>query len=162
MVPRFGRKKLDRYRPSVADIRRNAIAARPLVDKSGVEKGVLRVGIPKRVAEMDWVTAIHISGLGIRGVRLVPGGDAVDCLLNAFTALRALLRPWRGKLNWQGGDPGDIGIPMMITRGYGHAVTAELEDILDRETARVVGRLIQEAEMRRKPAAAENTSGLDS
>lgn len=124
----------------------NTIAVRRLavVGEPGREV-VVTLGKPRPDPKPggDWMCSYLVEGLPDARKRAAHGVDAMQALLMALEAVRVALRAAGLQLAWEGGEPGDAGIPRMVPLFYGLGFAREIERHIDaqiEERARAGGR----------------------
>lgn len=92
---------------------------------------VVTIGTPCPDPEGDWKCSFHVEGLDDSATRDAHGIDALDALLNAIAGARVVLDASSLALSWEGGEPGDTGIPRMVPRFYGWELARQLEEYIE-------------------------------
>lgn len=107
------------------------IFSRTLVDSGGNEVQVA-VGAPRQVSTGFWHCDFTVSGQAPE-VRQAIGLDSFQALFIAVDAIRRIVEESQLQLTWEGGRPGDAGIPRLTSLGLPLAVRRHVENILDVE-----------------------------
>ncbi len=143
------RRKVD----SPAPQRITRVAARRVFrrsDKAG-QRVTLTIGVPRRVARLEWGCAVQITGLTrwLSHPRFVFGVDGVQALHLAMQFASLELELARHKLQWLG-ETADLGLPRFLP-GLPAREQDRLQRIIDREVARFRA-VARRRAARRKPA----------
>lgn len=97
----------------------------------------IRVGKPRKDRSSgDYFCPFVIEGLQEDLVRQAWGIDSMQALHSAMQAIRLMLAPHARKLTWEGGDRGNLGLPMTIPDLFGARFSRRLEVLVERETNR--------------------------
>jgi hypothetical protein len=100
------------------------------VDRSN-DRVIVAVGHPQPDPAGDWRCAFHIEGLDRSGPFEVHGVDALQALSLAIEGVRNVLDSSGLTLSWEGGEPGDIGIPRMAPMFLPVATRRKIERYID-------------------------------
>jgi hypothetical protein len=79
----------------------------------------------------DWECTFVVDGADGSHVASAHGIDGLQALLNALDGVRSALDASGLALSWEGGEPGDHGIPRMVPAFYGRAFAEEIERYID-------------------------------
>lgn len=81
----------------------------------------------------DWMCSFLVEGLPRTRRRAAHGVDALQALLMAVEGVRATLDASGLQLAWEGGEPGDTGIPRTVPLFYGLDFAQKIGRHIDRE-----------------------------
>ena len=95
---------------------------------------IVRVMLPRPSRKGDWECQYQTLGLANGRVRAAYGLDAVQALVLAFGALTKAVRTSGLALTWEGGEPGDDGLPTFVPTFFGKAFSNRLTRLIERET----------------------------
>ncbi len=94
---------------------------------------VVTIGKPRPDPDGDWVCAFRIDGIEDSRRHLAYGVDSIQALLIAIERARIMLDASGLDFIWQGGEPGDTGIPRTVPSFYGLAFARKIERHIERE-----------------------------
>ncbi len=86
------------------------------IDEGSGQELIVSIKRPFRIPEGPYTCRYEITGLGQKRKHEIHGADEIDSLLNALSMVGSWLKginetEFNGLLRWDGGDPGDIGLP---------------------------------------------------
>ncbi len=126
-----------------------AVRRLAVVDEPGREI-VVSIGKPTPDPDGDWMCPFLVEGLDGARRQAARGLDALQALLMAVEGARVTLAGSGLRLAWQGGEPGDTGIPRAVPLFYGLRFAEQIERHLDQAIQRHAPD--PEAERGHKPA----------
>jgi hypothetical protein len=92
------------------------------------------IGKPHPSPDGNWTCPFRVDGIGITGARGTAFGiDGLQALLNAVEGARTTLAASDLSLSWEGGEPGDHGIPRTVPMYYGRAFAEGIERHIDQQ-----------------------------
>ena len=118
------------------------IARRELIDaKEPRRRIIVSLGLPRQVSPGEWQCRVGIDGLSSEPiVKPVSGADSVQALLLAFQYLRLSLKDSKCRLAWPDNaipcPAGDI--PRQVPTALGEEFTERIEQLIERETPRLL------------------------
>ena len=113
---------------------KNVIAMRKFGESTPDGKTVLlRIGKPRKVSDLEWQCAFHISNIGMNEIQMGYGIDAIQALLEAIEGSRIFLESSGKKFLWEGGEEGEVGISRYVPMFYGQDFTKHLNNLIDSE-----------------------------
>jgi hypothetical protein len=118
------------------------IASRTLKDAETGATLVVSLGVPQQVTPEEWTCAFHIDGIPPDEDQQSHGVDGLQALVMAIEGIRVTLARSGRSLTWEGGEPGDHGIPQIVPHAFGLVVSRHLERLLEEEL-RFFGELAQ-------------------
>lgn len=117
----------------------NPIAERRLtiVDDPG-RSVTVTIGRPVEAQPGEWACPFTIDGIpeprSDRGL----GVDGISALLNALHAVRYALDASGVRVSWEGGEPGDTGVPKLMHYAFGFTFSQRMEQLIDDEIQKLV------------------------
>jgi hypothetical protein len=105
------------------------MARRALRRSSGGEVEV-RIGAPEKVPGGEWRCAFQVAISPDSAVQYAYGLDQLQALLMALVGVRAVLDTSGLELSWEGGEPGDHGMPFFVPQYFGLAFSRRLEALV--------------------------------
>jgi hypothetical protein len=99
-------------------------------DSSTVE---VHIHAPVEVAVQEWACKFQVG----EHAQDAFGLDGLQALLMALDGVRAHLSQIP-PTTWQGGEPGDHGVPRMISQAFGLAFSRHMDAIIDKELETLV------------------------
>ncbi len=100
---------------------------------------VLTFGKPRRGPEPSvWRCSFLVEGLAKPRRRVAYGVDSLQALQNAVEGARHLLHTTGLVLTWEGGAPGEIGLPRAIPSFEGSGFAQKIERYIERELKRFI------------------------
>lgn len=123
------------------------IATRPLTsDDPAQPQAEVRLGVPEFVATYEWRCAYQVDlGPGKDAVRHAYGVDAFQALTLALVGIRVHLETSGFTFTYEGGEPGDHGLPSFIPQFYGLEFAQRMEQLVTEETEKYATQLINRA-----------------
>ncbi|HEX2573584.1 MAG TPA: hypothetical protein VH877_28805 [Polyangia bacterium] len=113
------------------------IATRALYEEPGGAEIRVRLGRPEPVSEDEWRCPYRVElGPPAARTRYAHGVDAFQALLMALMGIRAALAESERRLSWQGGEPGDAGIPLLVPQYFGLEFSRRMEQLITTEVER--------------------------
>lgn len=109
------------------------IASRTLKDADTGAVVVISLGAPQQVAAEEWTCAFRIEGIPPDEIQQAHGLDGLQALVLAVEGIRTTLVRSGRSLTWEGGEPGDPGIPQIVPHGFGLIVSRHLEHLINEE-----------------------------
>jgi hypothetical protein len=116
------------------------IASRQLALLPSGRPVLVELDAPRRRRTGEWACAYRIRGLGRARSAQAFGQDSLEALQLALVALRRELEPFGPRLTWTG-EPGELGLPLLIPDFFGGEVRRRLEGLVQRELEREGRRL---------------------
>ena len=94
---------------------------------------IVTIGKPHPDPDGDWACTFRVDGIaGSRGTD-AHGIDGLQALLNAIEGARVALSASGMSLSWEGGEPGDTGIPRTVPMFYGRSFAEGIERYIDQQ-----------------------------
>lgn len=97
----------------------------------------LTIGRPRPDPAGDWICPVHVDGIGDVAQQSGRGVDALQALLNAAEAARYVIDQSGLLLTWEGGEPGDAGLPRIVPTSLGLSFARQIEAHIDRKVQKV-------------------------
>lgn len=123
------RSNMENEAPTLEDpivVRRLSVADDP--DKAVT----VMIGKPHPSPDGNWTCPYRVEGItGARGAAF--GIDGLQALFNAVEGARTTLAASDLSLSWEGGEPGDHGIPRTVPMYYGRAFAEGIERHIDQQ-----------------------------
>jgi len=116
------------------------IASRQLTLVPSGRPVLVELDAPRRRRTGDWACAYRIRGLGHARGGQAAGEDGLEAIQLALVAMRRELEPFGARLTWTG-EPGELGLPLLIPDFFGGEVRRRLEGLVQREIEREGRRL---------------------
>lgn len=91
------------------------------------------IGRPHLGPDGDWICPFLVEGIDASRSNAGHGIDALQALLHALEGVRAELDASGLPLSWEGGEPGDVGVPRMVPIYYGRAFAERIERYIDEQ-----------------------------
>jgi hypothetical protein len=98
---------------------------------------VIRIGQPRPSDPEGWACDFAVVGVD-EGSGVVYGVDSLQALQNAIEAARATIRSSRLVCTWEGGVPGEVGLPRTVPTFEGSGFRERIERHIDRELRKFV------------------------
>jgi hypothetical protein len=95
-----------------------------------------------------WQCRFRIAGIHTSGTQLSYGVDQFSALAGALELIRLSLEPAAKTLSWEIGPEGDLGFPRVLLNALGVPFSQRLNEVIDREIVKHVGRLKKRATKR--------------
>jgi hypothetical protein len=118
------------------------IASRQLTLVPSGRPVLLELDAPRQRRTGEWACAYRIRGLGRARAGQALGEDGMEAIQLALVAMRRELEPFGPRLTWTG-EPGELGLPLLIPDFFGGEVRRRLEGLVQREIEREGRRLKQ-------------------
>jgi hypothetical protein len=96
----------------------------------------VRLGAPRKAADIDWLCPYQIAGLKKSRVEAAYGVDAFQALMMALEGIRVRLQQADVICTWVGGEKGDSGFPRFVPAFFGATFSARFNRQIDRELTR--------------------------
>ena len=116
------------------------IASRRLTLVPSGRPVLLELDAPRLRRTGEWSCAYRIRGLGRARAGQALGEDGLEAIQLALVEVRRELEPYGPRLTWTG-EPGELGLPLLIPDFFGGGVRRRLEALVQREIEREGRRL---------------------
>jgi hypothetical protein len=126
----------------MSESRAATIASRQLTLVPSGRPVLVELDAPRPRRTGEWACAYRIRGLGRARAGQALGEDGLEAIQLALVALRRELEPFGPRLTWTG-EPGELGLPLLIPDFFGGEVRRRLEGLVQREIEREGRRLKQ-------------------
>ena len=119
------------------------VAERHLHAEGRVRPIIVRVMMPRPSKKGDWECQYQALGIGNGRRRTAYGVDAVQALVLALTGLAYVVRNSGLEPAWEGGEPGDDGLPTFVPTYLGLAFAKRMSRLIEREVEKFATRQIK-------------------
>lgn len=96
----------------------------------------INIGIPEREFPGTWRCAFQIFYNDKKIIKYAYGIDAIQSLINSFSAIRTTMNDLQINATWEGAFPedlGDHGFPYVVPYWYGLNFSKKIEQLIDTE-----------------------------
>ena len=114
-------------------------------EESAAVQAEVNLGSPEQVAAAEWRCAYRVVGPSGNEVCYAYGLDAFQSLVMALTGIRAAVAGLGLKLSWEGGSPGDHGLPGFVPQYYGPEFSQRIEELITLEVNRLAEKVSRPA-----------------